>query len=59
MNNLAWEKAKDHLQETRQQYAEIGASGIPALTLILNPLLIRYEKGERTQELYDEIMESE
>lgn len=59
MDNLAWEKAKEHLQETRQRYAEIGASGIPALTLTLNPLLIRYEKGERTRELYDEIMESE
>jgi len=57
--DLNWDSAKEHLQEIRMRYTEIGAAGIMALTLTLNPLLIRYEKGERTQDLYDEMMSSE
>jgi hypothetical protein len=54
-----WDKAYNHLQEIRKDYTEIGASGVFALTLTLNPLLIRYAKGERTEELYREMMEVE
>ncbi len=56
---LNWEKALAHLNNTRIAYTEIGASGILALTLVMNPLLVRYENGERTQDLYDSIMNLE
>ena len=45
--------AWDHLQEVRQQYVAIGAAGVLGLTLSLNPLVVRYEKGERTTELLE------
>lgn len=51
-----WDKAYAYLQETRMNYTEIGEVGLFALTLFINPLLVRYSKGERTDELYDEIM---
>lgn len=54
-----WEKAIKHLQDVRYWYTAIGAAGIFGLTFVLNPLLVRYEKGERTQELYDSIMNTE
>lgn len=56
---MDWEKAYEHLQEVRVNYVEIGAAGVLALTLTLNPLVVRYEKGERTQELYDAMLAAE
>jgi hypothetical protein len=53
---MNWEEAKNHLNEIRLEYTEIGSSGLLALFLSIDPLLRRYEKGERTQELYDSIM---
>ena len=55
-DNLDWDSAKDCLKEIRQQYTDIGVAGIPALTAVINPLLIRYENGERSKALFDEIM---
>jgi len=43
----------------RLNYTEIGISGTFALQAVINPLLFRYTKGERTQDLYDEIMSLE
>jgi hypothetical protein len=54
-----WTEAKEHLDEIRMMYTGIGASGLLGLRLSINPLLIRYEKGERTQDLYDAIMSLE
>jgi len=51
-----WEEAKDYLDECREIYTSIGVAGMFALRRIIDPLLIRYERGERTEELYDEIM---
>lgn len=51
-----WEKAEAHLKEVRQQYTDIGAAGVPALTITINPLLVRLERCERTNALHDEIM---
>ena len=56
---MDWQKAYEHLQKVRREYVEIGAAGAPALTFTLNPLLIRYEKGERTEELYNSMMSTE
>ena len=58
---LDWDAAKTHLDELQQQYTEIGAAGIPALTLAMfGPryfgLRYFYERGERTQGLHVAIM---
>ncbi len=50
-----WRKAYDYLQEVRTMYVEIGAAGLLALSITLNPLVVRYENGERTQGLYREM----
>ena len=57
--SLAWAEAEQHLKKIRLQYADIGAAGVAALTLTLNPLLMRFERGERSERLYKEIMECE
>jgi len=54
-----WEQAEKHLKEVRRQYTEIGIAGMPALQISINPLLIRYENGERTDDLYKSIMACE
>jgi hypothetical protein len=54
---MDWKKAALWLKEIEQMYTEIGSSGYFALTLIIRPLRDRFNKGERTQELYDETME--
>jgi hypothetical protein len=56
-NILNWELAEEYLKECEAAYAEIGRSGLLALILTIMPLRDRFNKGERTQELYDEIME--
>ena len=54
---LDWDKAESWLKEIEQMYTEIGSSGYLALNLTIRPLRDRFNKGERTIELYDEIME--
>lgn len=50
-----WEKAKEHFDEVRLRYTQIGAAGLPALQFVFTPLLIRYERGERTKELLEQM----
>lgn len=50
-----WESVKQHFDEVRQRYFDIGAAGVPALAITLNPLLVRYEFGERSDGLYEEM----
>lgn len=54
---MDWEKAKLYLEELAQAYGDIGQAGMFGLGIIAS-LKNRYDKGERTQELYDEIMET-
>lgn len=58
-----WEKAKEHLDKMVQIYAismrrsgGVGLSGEGPLKRVILPLMDRYKKGERSQELYDYIM---
>lgn len=53
---MDWKEAKDYLDKIRKDYTEIGSVGLIALNIVINPLLIRYENGERSQLLHDEIM---
>lgn len=54
-----WEEAKAYLDMMITAYQAIGFSGVFGLSLTLMPLKKRYDSGERTQELYDAIMEIE
>lgn len=53
---LDWAEAERHLQGVRRQYVDIGVAGLLGLRLTLDPLLVRYERGERTPDLHAEIM---
>jgi hypothetical protein len=54
---MDWGKAEEHLKCCESAYAEIGSAGLFAMRFTINPLRDRFNKGERTQELYNEIME--
>ncbi len=54
---MDWEKAEEHLATCEKAYAEIGSAGYFALTAVIRPLRDRFNQGERTQELHDEIMD--
>lgn len=52
---LDWEKAEDYLKECEEAYAEIGTAGMFAVTYVIAPTRDRFNKGERTEALYDDI----
>jgi hypothetical protein len=52
---MDWEKAEEHLALCEKAYTEIGSAGYFALTFTIRPLRDRFNTGERTQELYDDI----
>ena len=57
-SNVAdWEKAEKHLVACEKAYAEIGSAGYFALSVVIRPLRDRLNKGERTLELYELIMD--
>jgi hypothetical protein len=60
---MDWEKAKLHFDDVRREYQELeGKPGINttgALRLTFDPLAIRYNGGERTQELFELMMNVE
>lgn len=55
-----WAEAKAHFDYVMSEYvALVGEPGVmvgPALMITFEPLLRRYNIGERTRELYDEMM---
>jgi hypothetical protein len=53
---LDWVLAENWLKEIEHRYTEIGSAGYLALNLTIRPIRDRFNKGERTDELYDEIM---
>ena len=57
---MDWEKAKEHFDTIRKQYQDMeGVPGINttlALRLSFDPLAKRYNAGERSEELYEEMM---
>jgi hypothetical protein len=57
MKVLDWEIAEEHLKEAEEAYTEIGSVGYFALTYIIRPLRDRFNSGERTEELYNLIMD--
>ena len=56
--NKDWKQAERHLANIKVELAKIGPAGNPMMVLTVIPLEKRYwADGERTDELYDEIME--
>jgi len=57
---MDWDRAKEHFDEVRNQYQDLeGVPGVNtsmALRLSFDPLAKRYNSGERTSELYEEMM---
>lgn len=57
---MDWDKAKSHFDKIRQTYLDLeGVTGVNtsfALRIFFEPLAKRYSSGERSLELYDEMM---
>lgn len=53
---MDWVAAERHLQFVIGLYQELGMPGVFGLVTVLRPLEERFLDGERTRELYDEIM---
>lgn len=54
---MDWNKAEQHLKACESAYAETGSAGSFALIWVIRPLRDRFNQGERTTGLYDEIMD--
>lgn len=63
ITNDDWNKAKQRFDTIRKQYQDWdGLPGVNmtfALRIVFEPLAKRYNAGERTQELYDEMLSVE
>jgi len=55
MNNF--DEAIEHLNVCSEAYTEVGSPGMFVMVYVITPLRDRVNNGERSQELYDEIME--
>ena len=53
---MNWAAAEEHLQAVEKAYTEIGDPGLFVLNYVLPSLKKRLIEGERTVDLYDEIM---
>lgn len=56
---MDWEKAIEHLNMLISEYELLGLVGYFGLRIVLYPLRARVEAGERSEELYNQIMECE
>lgn len=57
---LDWKEAERHLTYFIALYASLeDGTGMLGLQFALLPLFRRYQSGERTQELYDDMMSAE
>lgn len=54
---MDWKKAEEYLKSCEQAYSGIGTAGIFALNIVIMPLRDRFNRGERTAELYADIMD--
>lgn len=54
---MDWKRAEMQLYTLIAEYADLGYTGLFGLYITLLPLKRRFDAGERTQELYDEIMQ--
>ena len=55
IEELNWKKAEEYLKECESSYSEIGTASMFAMTNVIATTRDRFNKGERTTELYDAI----
>jgi hypothetical protein len=53
---MDWYKAEEYLKTCEAAYAETGTAGAFALNVVIRPLRDRFNKNERSEDLYREIM---
>jgi len=58
-NNLDWKKVELHLIVLIKKYVDGGSTGVCHFCDTILPLRNRYNNGERTEELYNEIMKQQ
>jgi hypothetical protein len=60
MTFMDWPRAKRHFDAVRKIYQDMeGTPGVDttlALRIVFDPLAIRYNNGERTEELYHDML---
>lgn len=54
-----WRIAEEHLTACEKEYSVIDSAGYLILNYVIYPLRDRLIKGERSEELYHEIMETQ
>lgn len=54
---MDWDKAESYLKTAESVYAEAGSTGFFAMAYVIRPLRDRFNCGDRSQDLYDEIMD--
>lgn len=54
---LDWKEAEEHLKAAEEAYTGIGSAGYFALNIVIRPLRDSFNNGERTEELYNLIMD--
>ncbi len=54
---LNWFEAEEHLKVCEKEYATIDSAGYSVLIFVISPLRDRLNKGERTENLWNEIMD--
>ena len=53
---LNWEAAEKHIRQCQDVYSQYPSAEL-SLVIVIRPLIRRLKQGERTQDLYDKIME--
>lgn len=63
MSETDWNEAKSHFDQVRQIYQDnegvLGLNTTIALRIVFDPLAKRYNSGERTTKLFEEMMSVE
>lgn len=54
---LDWGRAENYLKECESAYMEAGKAGMVAICFVIGPTRDRFNRGERTPELYNDIFE--
>lgn len=57
IHNIDWVAVEERLEACEKAYAETGSAGLFAMAFAITPCRDRFNKGERTEELRDAIMD--
>lgn len=58
MNMFDWNKAEEHLTACEKEYSVIDTAGYLIVRYVICPLHDRLKKGERSEKLFREIMDT-